>query len=672
MNNKIYLIVALVGMLFMSACNDDKFIAGSPVIGLNTEQADAYFGDSLAFVIKASDVDVLLSTLKAQLYYGEEKVSETVIRTKVSGQDYTGKIFVPFLPEIANGHATLRYILQNINSTTSEKVVEIALTRPDFPYLTLVTADGEYKMERTDTYQYSATEKFPLEVKGYIKTPKMGDNGNELTFGWNSGEIQQGVTSDITFTSATSGKYSISFNTYSYVASPFVKLLLNGSEMEVVDNENYRLDLTLTQGQTLTFDGVPGYDDWWIDRDYFKKNDDGTLKFLPISGSYRVIANTKYKYFIVQSLKDGALATLQNDGTGAIWIIGDGLGKPSVAAKEVGWTTGNGLCMSQLEAKKYQITLVAGSTVKSDNINFKFFYQQDWGGEFDGASLTSSSDLVGVGDGSTHDNGNLYLHDGKKLTAGHIYKFLVDVTGGIDKATLTVTDEGEQPIEIKNITFGGEKMSSDDGAIYTATLSLSQNQTIAVSGINDLGDWWINPDYFKVEDGGSLSFIPVSGDYRVVANTVIKSFSIVRMNGSEEATLSDDGHGAIWMMGWGVGSPSLDNQFGWTPGAAYCMPEVAPKIYRFTAVAGPEQGSSLGQRIRFDYVSCKFFFQDGWGGEFSGDNALTLAAGAADYITNTGNIELASDVQLQEDATYVITVDLTAGNSKGVISFVKQ
>ncbi len=672
MKNIIYFIFTLIMLLGVNACSDNDFLPGNPVIGLDVEEADAYFGDSLTFVIKASDVDVPLSTLKAQIYYGEEKVSETVVRTKVSGQDYTGKIYVPFLSDIANGKATLKYILQNINFTTTEKEITLELQRPDFPYLTLVTANGDYQMQRTDLYQYEIKGALPREVKGYIKSPAFGSNTNGLTFGWESGAITLGSTSDITFSNLKDKEYAITFNTYSYEAAPFTTLLLNDEKMEMIDNDNYGIDLTLKQGQSIAFDGVPDYDDWWIDPDYFKKKDDGTLEFLPIGGNYRLTANLKYKYFIVQALKDGALATLQNDGTGAIWVIGEGLGKPSVAAKEVGWTTENGLCMSQITAKKYQITLVGGSTVKADKINFKFFYQRDWGGEFSGTALTSSSDLVGVGDGVSHDNGNLYLHEGKTLTAGRIYKFVVDVTGGLDKATLTVTDEGEQPIEIKNIIFGGIKMSSTDGATYTATLSLSQNQSIAVSGISNLSEWWINPDYFSMDGSGDLKFIPLNGDYRVVANTALKYFSVTRMNGEKEATLADDGHGVIWLMGWGVGSPSLDNQFGWTEGLAYCIPEVAPKIYRFTAVAGPEKGSTMGQRIRYDYVDCKFFFQNGWGGEFAGDNALSLAEGASDYISSSGNINLAGGVQLEEGATYVMTVDLTAGINKGIISFIKN
>ena len=674
MKKRLYYAAALASLLAFTGCDDDDTkIVGNPVMNIDLTVSDGYFGDSIPFIIQASDADVALSTLKAKLFYGEEQVMETVIRTKVNGDVYEGKIFAPFWANIPDGKATLKYVLQNINFTTSEMETEIALKRADYPYLTLVAEDGtEYRMDRDAQYQYSATQNFPKELLAYIKTPVVSEYGNEITFGWESGGIKEGTTTSIAFSSTEIGAYSIEFNTLTYEASPFTKILIDGNEMEAIDSENYQIDLTLKQGQVLAFDGLPDYDNWTIDPDFFQKNNNGELTFLPIGGSYRIIANLKLKYFFVQAMSAGAPATLQSDGTGAIWIIGEGVGKPSLAAREVGWTTENALCMSQIEAKKYQVTLVAGRSVKADNINFKFFHQQGWGGEFSGTDLISTSNIVGVGTGEDgHDNGNLYLHDGQSLTVGRIYKFVVDVTAGISNAVLTVTDEGEQPVEIRNVTFAGVKMDSADGDIYTADVSLGQSQQIAVTGIDNLNEWWFNPDYFTYENG-MLSFIPVSGDYRISANTVLNYFAVTRLNGSSSATLNDDGTGAIWLMGWGVGSPSLDQQFGWTPGASYCMPEVSPKVYRFTCTAGPETGSSMGQRIRFDYLSCKFFFQDGWGGELSGDNALTLAPGTEAYLADNGNLELASGVQLEEGATYVMTVDLSNGNSNGILTFEKK
>lgn len=678
MKKNIYLTLALVGVLSVASCNDDDWNPGNPGMDVNMEQADALFGDSLPFTVKASDLEVPLSTLKAQLYYGDEKVSETVIRTKTSGEDYTGKIYVPFLPSIANGKATLKYVLQNIHFTTTEQEQEITLARPDFPYLTLVTDEGtEYKMERTALYQYNVTNEFPQKLKAYIKTPKTGENGNELRFGWdNDNKIAVGGDNTISFSNTEPGAYEVKFNVYSYEASPFVKLKVNGEEMDMVDANTYTMDLSLKKNDLLEFVGVPGYDNWYIDPDYFSKEADGKLKFLPMDGSYRITADLKYQYFKVIALKGNEAATLQNDGTGAIWVLGNGIGKPSVGANEVGWNPGKGLCMSQISAKKYQVTVVAGKTLKADKIDFKFFYQDGWGDEYTHTDITTNSDLVGIGVGGDDlpGDGNLYLLDGKSFELGGIYRFTVDVTGGVKKAVLSIEKIGVEELPKVDVSIDGVKMDQVDPDTYRMQKSFTQGQTIAVAGIDDIDSWWINPDFFSKESGNTFKFLPMDGEYRIVADMAMKYFAVTRMNGNTVATLGDDGHGAVWLMGWGVGSPSLDHQFGWNTGNNYCMPEISPKVYRLTAIAGPEKGSSMGQRIRFDYLSCKFFFQDGYkdGGEFSGANALTIAPGSEAYIADKGNIELADEVKLEVGVTYVMTVDLTAGNDKGVISFVKK
>lgn len=450
MKKYIYIVLALLGWFGMNACSDDNYHPGNPSMEIKTEQIKALFGDSLPFTIQASDLEIPLSTLKAKLFYGEEQVSETVIRTQTSGSDYSGKVFIPYYPQTIDGRATLKFVLQNIHFTTTEMEQEVVLSRPDFPYLTLVDDEGEeYLMKKQSLYNYSVTGKFPQNLKARIKSPKVGENGNELIFGWdNNNQIAEGAGTDpISFSGTASGAYDVTFNTLTYEVSP----------------------------------------------------------------------------------------TLQ-------------------------------------------------------------------------------------------------------------------------------------------VTFDGEKMTALDANNYSIEKSLVQGQSIVVTGIEDLNDWWINPDYFNQEANGTLTFLPVSGKYQVIAHMKLKYFSIIRMNGDKEATLSDDGHGALWLMGWGVGSPSMDYQFAWNPGYAYCVPEISPKKYQFTGTTGPEHNSSYGDRFRYDYISCKFFFQNDWGGEFAPGqgNGLTIAEGSEAFIQikESGDIELASN--LEEGATYVLTIDLTAGNNKGVISFVKK
>lgn len=494
----------------MNSCNDDELVPGNPVMDFKTETGDACFGDSLPFIINASDMDVPLSTLKAQLFYGEEKVSETVIRTKTSGEDYTGKIFIPYYANIPDGKATLKFILQNINFTITEKEQELALVRPDFPSLILVTADKEYTMERVAKNQYSVTEEFPASVEAYIKAPAFGTNGNEITFGWTNNAIKEGNVGNIPFLNAIKGRYNISFNTLTYEASPFFNFLFGGEAMTKVDEESYEIfgeyekdkeisvtginidewdlgdafakksDETVTfllssgkyrvvanfatkkftyeavtlltidfsstnefvssiiQSQEIEFKGIDDLEDWWIDPDYFTAGENGKYIFTPLTARCKIIANKTLKYFKVEYVNaDNSTTSLQSDGSGAIWIIGENIGQPSVEKNQVGWDTGKAICMARVEKGKYQITLVAGGTVSSNKINFKFFHQKGWGGEFGSDVITSRSDVVLVNEG----DGNLKLAEGKTLSKGKTYVFTVDVTAGIKAAVLTVEEK---------------------------------------------------------------------------------------------------------------------------------------------------------------------------------------------------------------------------------------
>ena len=72
----------MAGIASLTACNDDDWSKGNPTMGVKTDLGTACFGDSLRFTINASDSEVPLSTLRAQLYFGDEMVSEKVIRTK--------------------------------------------------------------------------------------------------------------------------------------------------------------------------------------------------------------------------------------------------------------------------------------------------------------------------------------------------------------------------------------------------------------------------------------------------------------------------------------------------------------------------------------------------------------------------------------------------------------
>ena len=139
--------IALAAGALITSCSEDTPLPGNPVMNVSGNIGSACFGDSLAFTVKATDDEVPLSTIHAELYFGDELVSEKVIRTKVSGADYEGKLYVPYYANIPDGKATLRLTLQNINFTMTEQLFDVQISHADYPSLTFRAEDGtEYTM----------------------------------------------------------------------------------------------------------------------------------------------------------------------------------------------------------------------------------------------------------------------------------------------------------------------------------------------------------------------------------------------------------------------------------------------------------------------------------------------------------------------------------------------
>ena len=440
----------------------------------------------------------------------------------------------------------------------------------------------------------------------------------------------------------------------------------------MVDNDNYSIVTTLTQNQTYTLTGVSDFADWDIDRDFFERADASNpeaLTFLPMSGMYKVTANFKHSYLRIEAMKSATeLATLNDDGSGAIWAIGGTeVGKPTLKNAASWSPEDGGLCLARVADKKYQLTLVAGISLNASSFDFKFFHQKTWGGEFGGKDISTASDLVKIS-----DSGNLGLVEGKTLDLGGIYRFTVDITGGNTAAVLTVEKVGEQQLPPADITVNGTPMTQLDVDNYQLDLDLTQGQTLTLGGADAFTPAWINPDFFEAASATSVKLVPVTGKYRITANLATRVIDALVLNadGSGLATLSDDGHGAVYFIGYGIGSPAAVNEPGWTTEKGVCVPESAPGIYTMTAQAGLEGSTTLGQRFRVSGWSGKFFRNRGW----DGLGAFTLAPGAEAFfsIAGDGNIEIASGVTLEEGATYRLTLDVTAGKDNPVLSLVKK
>ena len=670
-----YIALSLLVAASTTACKDDPELLTTdvgPEMTVVSADASGVYGGKVNFEVTMTD-RYALSTLKAQVFFDDEMVAEEVIRTKSDGT-YSGSVTLPFYKNIPDGDATLRLVGQNVRFGTTTVERSLAVSRPKPAYLTFILGDAEYRMEPTgNDYEYAVTDDFPQKPQGYIATPELDASDSVVTFGYDSesGGVVADSTDAIPFANSNAGEFTITFNLLTFEGSPFIKLLFGETEMTMVDNDNYSIVTTLTKDRTYTLTGVSDFADWDVDRDFFERadaSDPETLTFLPMTGMYKVTANFKHSYLRIEAMKSATeLATLGDDGSGAIWAIGGmDVGKPTLKNAASWSPEDGGMCLARVADKKYQLTLVAGISLNASSFDFKFFHQKTWGGEFGGDDITTASDIVKIS-----DSGNLGLAEGKTLDLGGIYRFTVDITGG-NAAVLTVEKVGEQQLPPADITVNGTPMTQLDVDNYQLDLDLTQGQTLTLGGADAFIPAWINPDFFEAASATSVKLVPVSGKYRITANLATRVIDALVLNadGSGLATLGDDGHGAVYFIGYGIGSPAAADQPGWTTEKGVCVPESAPGIYTMTAQAGLEGSTTPGQRFRVSGWSGKFFRNRGW----DGLGTFSLAPGTEAFlsIAGDGNIEIASGVALEEGATYCLTLDVTAGNDKPVLSMVKK
>ena len=245
-------------------------------------------------------------------------------------------------------------------------------------------------------------------------------------------------------------------------------------------------------------------------------------------------------------------------------------------------------------------------------------------------------------------------------------------------AVLTVEKVGEAEIPAEEIAVNGTLLEMQSPGIYRGDIDLTQNGTIALTGISNLQDWYIDPDYLRLE-GASLLFNAVSGRYEVTLDTNTGYATFIRLNNSGAyATFSE---GGLYLMGYGVGHPSVGAEVGWTTEIAYAMAQVRPGVYQFTGMAMPEKDQTIGGRFRMDYISIKYFGQRGWGdekGKINGQtNTVQYTESALQHFNQTGsdNIEFKTaetEKHLEQGATYRLTVDLSRlDENLEIIDFVK-
>ena len=358
------------------------------------------------------------------------------------------------------------------------------------------------------------------------------------------------------------------------------------------------------------------------------------------------------------------VAVLNDDGTGAIWLIGAGVGKPSVGPS---WNTDDGAwCCAQVSPKVYQITFAGGASIALEGADFKFYGEKGWGGEFTADRFSCGEKWL---DAFEVDPSSGNIKAVEPLKSGQYYRLTMDLTAGVNNGVLSV-EAIESPVSTLDITFEGQKASRVSADMYTvASVDLKKGDAVELSGVESM---YVDPDYFT-GTFGDMKFNASDGKYRVEIHPLSGYMELFRLkDDGTEATLSE---GALWILGWGIANPVMTNQIGFDEKTAYCLAEVEPLVFQFTGTAVEEKdGTTMGGRFRYDYISAKYFAQNAWGNEagkiFGTATKVQLEGNCADYLklSDTYNIELA-DVEakpLELGATYRLTIDLSKAQSEGI------
>lgn len=666
-------------MLALTSCQDEvkqlHFTDKGPEMTVDSYSTDVYMGADIYFQVSLSDREYDLSTVKAELYFDESKVSNVTLRTKTEGT-YEGKINCPLYAKIPDGTASLVFIGQNVGMGITTDTVDVNVKRPDFDKLTL-EADGKtWEMAKTGDYVYTVVGDFPAALNAKISTPAVNEKGDIIKLGW-SGSAVEVSEKEFPFTMKTAGKYEVSVDLWELTASPFGKITAGITESSPVAVVN------VVQGAVIDFPGIEEVYTWQLDYDFFNLEEDNTITFKPISGLYRMAADYTNKFIRVDMManeNDYARMNLENPSASAIYAIGDGIGKPSKAFGASWNTTEGAWCLAQWQENIYQITFIAGSNCNTSGLNWKVFENRGWDGNFQYASV-ESDDLVEIS-----KDGNI-VSGTKPLEAGVGYTFKFDLTGGANAVKLSVVEANipVSALEIKVNDVQAKKISPTHYQVPSVDLTQNGALNISLPEGYSLDGWYLDPDYLSLDDSG-LKFAAMGGKYSVdlYLDKKFALFKKVNADG-KNGTFADDS--AVWLMAWGVAAhiytePNMEGgQLAWEPGTAFCMAEVAPKVYRFTGIAVAETDEvTVGGRFRNDYLSFKYFGQDGWGAEkgkmFDGNTATNVVytERAAKLIKGEAgnNIELVNvENPLELGATYVFEIDLSVAGTE-TIDFYKK
>ncbi len=270
----------------------------------------------------------------------------------------------------------------------------------------------------------------------------------------------------------------------------------------------------------------------------------------------------------------------------------------------------------------------------------------------------------------TRDGKYCFGSNGSEIELGQkgCIDFITNNTGNVEVSfnTCDYTFGPNEEITIQPLNF------TEAENVITRQMQQGREYTI---GCTVADDWFIDPDFFELNDDGNYVFRAIDGTYTLTAYDNYKFLQVYSGTASEPTTLQADGTGAIWVIGGnGINKPFLStkNNNGWWTGTEWdqATAQIKEKVYQITL--------TVGKQLSATDVNFKFFGQPNWGTEFKGDgsnyslvcNSDVFGVGDGNGHDN-GNIYLKDGATLNEGDTYIFTIDLTGGTTNAPLTIKK-
>ncbi|MDR1973240.1 MAG: DUF5121 domain-containing protein [Bacteroidales bacterium] len=422
-----------------------------------------------------------------------------------------------------------------------------------------------------------------------------------------------------------------------------------GTAMTKIDNNNFRFEGNITNGAPANITGIFDLQNWYLDPDYFTPEGN----FNAQTGKYRVTADFNLKYFRVAPMIGNDLATF----TGTVWVCGQGVGKPSAVTNNADCFAGENksLAMSPIGNSQYRLTLVAGQTLSVDNINIRFN-----GDLTSNSNLCNSLTLVGTEiNNLVQKDTAVVLKEGVLFEYGASYTFILNASA--NTLSLSKTTNAANNLDIH--VFGKQLYRVSENE-YNFSGIITNGTAANVSGIDDIANWWLDPDYFDTNG----NFDAATGEYKITADFRLKYFRIIPLVNGQIGYLQADGSGTVWVIGGNaLGKPSITkNESSWNFAdgtKALAMTPIGDKHYRLTLYAPQTVNAALNNLIFYKSLTNPQTISNDitLAGDFTNEIYFkNLADGNHIYFKNGKGLDFGEK--------YIFTMDLSNGIENATFS----